>query len=126
MSYWYLATPYGRYPDGLDAAHKIACSNAALLIRAGIDVFCPIAHTHSIALHGDIPVLDHGFWMSVDRPFMDLAKGIIMLQMKSWEISKGMAYEQEVFTEAGKPIVWMQPGVIPDEFCIPLETFSNE
>lgn len=59
MSFYYLATPYSRYAAGIEAAFQAASEQAAILVRHGIPVFCPIAHTHPIAIHGDIDPFDH-------------------------------------------------------------------
>ena len=59
--FWYLATPYVKFPGGLAAAFVAACEQYALLIRAGVPAFCPIAHSHGAAVHGGIdPAADEG------------------------------------------------------------------
>ena len=118
MSYFYLATPYSRYPHGLRAAWQEACRNAAILAEAGVPIFSPIAMTYGMENYLN---KDHAFWMGVDRPMMESAKGCIMCRMQSWDVSRGMAQELQIFQEAGKPVIWMDPGVIPDEFL----EFSN-
>jgi hypothetical protein len=115
-SYWYLASPYSKYPDGLDAAFEEVCRAAALLIRAGVRVYSPIAHTHPIAKYGNIDPYDHGIWLPADEPFMKKGCGLIVLRAKSWEISYGISVEIERFTEAKKPLVYMDPGIVPSEF----------
>ncbi len=47
--YWYLATPYSKYPGGPEPACHEACKAAAWLIRHDVRCYCPIAHTHPIA-----------------------------------------------------------------------------
>ena len=113
VTFWYLATPYSRYPYGIEAAYSEACIQTALLIRAGIPVFSPIAHTHGVAVHGNIDPLDHTVWIPSDQPMMDAASGLIMLQMQGWQESFGMALEYEAFRDAGKDIVFMTPGHVP-------------
>ena len=113
MSYLYLATPYARYPDGHHAAFVEACKQAAILTKAGLPVFSPIAHSHPLALHGEIANTDHDFWMNVDRPMMDAAHGIIVCMMKGWIESHGMKYEIQTFERAGKPVYYMAPGHVP-------------
>lgn len=114
MSFYYLATPYSKYPAGIDAAFRDACLNAALLIRAGIPVFSPIAHTHPIAMEGEIDPFDHSVWLEADKAFMDAAKAIIVCQMEGWETSYGVRVEIEEFQQAGKPVYYMTEGVLPD------------
>lgn len=113
---FYLASPYSRYPHGLEAAFNVALDASALLIRHGVPVFSPIAHTHPIAIRSGIDPHDHKIWLPAERPIMDCASGLIMLRAESWEISYGMNVEREAFAVAGKPIVWMDPGVLPEAF----------
>lgn len=115
MTFFYLATPYSKYPAGLDAAFQEACRNAGLLIAAKIPVFCPIAHTHPIAMACEIDALDHSIWLPADQPMMDAACGIIVVMMDGWFESRGIEHELEAFTKAGKPIVYMEPGEVPDK-----------
>ncbi|HEV8492476.1 MAG TPA: DUF1937 family protein [Candidatus Angelobacter sp.] len=115
MSYWYLATPYSKYPDGITTAFRVACEQTALLVRARIPVFCPIAHTHPIALEGGIDPYDHTIWIPADKPFMECSKGLIFCKLPSWEISDGMRIEREFFESQKRPVIDMTPGVVPHE-----------
>ncbi len=114
MSYWYLATPYSKFPSGIDRAFEAACKESALLIRNRVPIYCPIAHTHPIAMEGDIDPFDHTIWLPADRPMMDAACGLIVCQMETWDISYGIAEEIKVFTAAKKPVIYMTPGIVPD------------
>lgn len=113
--FWYLGSPYSLYPGGPEQAFRDACLEAAVLIKAGIPVFSPIAHTHPIAVNGLMDLLDLSIWLPTDKPMMDAAKGIIVCKMEWWEKSKGVAHEIEVFSRVGKPIIYMTPGIVPDE-----------
>lgn len=112
--FYYLASPYSKYPGGLDEAYRVACRAAALLIKAGVPVFAPIAHSHGPAMLGGIDPLSHDIWLPADEPMMRAAKGLIVLKAESWQDSYGMAEEIRAFEEAGKPIVYMEPGVVPE------------
>lgn len=103
--YWYLATPYSCYRAGITEAFEEACRVSACLIRSGVRVFCPIAMTHPIAIHGGIDPLDHTTWMPQDRPLMDSATGLIVCEMPNWESSKGIREEVNIFHAADKPIM---------------------
>lgn len=105
--YWYLATPYSKFPGGIELAFKNACIAAAKLIKEGVKVYCPIAHTHPIAIHGGIDPLDHNIWMPVDKPLMEAAVGLLICKMPTWEESIGIAEEIKHFKENGKPIYEM-------------------
>jgi hypothetical protein len=114
MSFWYLATVYSKYRLGIVHAHAEACRQAALLVRAGIPVYSPIAHTHPIAIEGDIDPFDHEIWLEADRTFMEAAKGLIVCKMQGWEESYGIGVEIESFERQGKPIYYMEPDELPD------------
>jgi hypothetical protein len=111
--FYYLTSPYTRYPGGIYAAHADCCREAGLLMRAGISFFSPIAQGHSIARWGDIDALNQRMWMAFDRPMMDAACGLIVLQLPGWEASDGVDEEIKIFSAAGKPIVYMMPGTVP-------------
>ena len=110
--YVYLATPYSRYPAGIDAAFDEACRCAAWLILHQVRVYCPIAHTHPIARKGGIDPHAHAIWLPADMPFMDGAGAIVTAMMESWRDSYGIQQEISTFAKAGKPclfIEWPQP-----------------
>ena len=113
MTYWYLATPYSKWEAGLQDAFEQASKQAAVLVRAGIPVFCPISMTHPIAIHGGIDPYDYEVWIPADKALMDSAGGLIICQMEGWDDSKGIQIEIEVFQKAGKPIVYMKPDQVP-------------
>lgn len=109
--YWYLGTPYTRYPQGLAAAFRSAAKVAALLTNHGAAIYSPIVHGHCLALYGGIDPLDHDLWMRIDRPMVDGARGLIVAHLPSWRESRGLAHEIEVFTARGAPIFHLQPPV---------------
>ena len=115
MSFFYLATPYSRFAGGIDRAYEAACEQAALLIRAGVPVFAPIAHSHPIATYGELDPLDHEIWLPADKPMMDAARGLIVCKLPGWDSSYGISIEIEAFKSAGKPIFFMEPGEVPFE-----------
>ncbi|MCW2242253.1 DUF1937 family protein [Azospirillum canadense] len=113
MSFWYLATPYSLYAGGIDAAFRAACEQAAILLRSGIAVLSPIAHSHPISIHGGIDPLSHAIWLKADAPFMAAANGLIVCKLPGWTESYGVAEEIKAFEAMGKRVHYMQPGVVP-------------
>lgn len=105
--YVYVATPYSKYPCGIVAAFEEACRATAWLVQQGCKVFCPIAHTHPVAMHGGIDPLDHAIWIPADKPLMDGASALVVVQMPGWETSYGITIEVEEFTKRGKPIFYL-------------------
>jgi hypothetical protein len=112
--YWYLASPYSKYQAGIDAAWKDVCQQAGLVIQSGVPVYSPIAHTHPIAIYGNIDPYAHSIWLPADLPLMQNAKGLVVCKMQGWEESYGIEEEIKEFEKAGKPIVYMTPGEVPN------------
>lgn len=106
--YFYLATPYSRYPGGIEAAFVEACKAAAWLVRERIGVYCPIAHTHPVAMHGRVDPLDHRVWLPADAPLMEGAAGLIVCMMPGWEESYGIAQERAAFGWMEKETYFME------------------
>ena len=112
--FFYLATPYSAHPGGVETAFQEACLATAELIRAGIPVFSPIAHTHPVGKAGRMDLGDSTIWLPADQPMMDAAVGVIVVRLPGWEKSHGIGYEIEVFKTAGKPVLYIdQPASMP-------------
>ena len=101
--FYYLASPYSKWEGGLDDAAYVVSEIAGRLISRGLCVFCPIAHTHSVAYAADIEPLNHDIWLPMDEPFMRTARGLIVAGMKGWRDSYGIGEEIKHFAQAGKP-----------------------
>lgn len=106
--FWYVGTPYSRFPGGIEAGFRAACKVTAELLKAGHPVFSPIAHSHPLAIHGDINPTDHAVWLPADAPMMDAAHGLIVAMLPTWRDSYGLAHEIDVFAKAGKPIIYWE------------------
>ena len=104
VSIAYLATPYSKFPGGIKRAFVEASKLAARLMLAGVKVYSPIAHTHPLAVYGDIDPLDHYIWLPFDETMMTLASNLIVAHMHGWQESKGIKHEIEFFEKASKPI----------------------
>lgn len=104
----YLATPYTKYPGGVDAAFKDAARLAARLILNGYVVFSPIVHTHPIAVYGEIDHLDHELWMKLDRHMMNACDALVVAMMPGLEESVGVQIEIDYFYAAGKPVHFLE------------------
>lgn len=115
MTFWYLASPYSKYPLGLEDAFRAVCRARGLLVAAGIPCFAPIIHSHPVAEHGGLDPLDHNIWLPSERPIMDAAAGLIVLRICGWDTSYGVGVEMDFFRAKGLPIVFMDPGVVPGE-----------
>lgn len=103
--YWYLATPYSKYPRGIEAAFWDACAVAGRLLSEGVHTYCPIAHTHPIAEYGGLDHYSHALFLPLDEQMMEHAHGIIVVMMPGWHESKGIAHELEWFETRGRPSI---------------------
>jgi len=114
--FWYLATPYSKYPDGRKLAFEVACKQAGILTNAGVVVFSPIAHSHPLVIHGNVSGTDFAAWEAFDRAMIQASIGCIVCKMQGWQESEGIARELDIFRLQSKPIVEMEPGWVPAMF----------
>ena len=105
----YLATPYSKYESGLSMAFVDAARLTARLLKEGYKVYSPIAHTHPIAVYGNVDPYDHDIWMPFDQAMMDVSDILVIATFPGWEKSKGISIEIEVFKKAGKTICFLDP-----------------
>lgn len=109
----YLASPYTKYPAGFHMAAVDAARIAADLMRAGVKVYSPIAHTHPLALYGNLDPLDHSLWLPFDQTIMDLADACCIAgDMVGWESSFGVQHEMKTFWGQQKPVYRLCDGVV--------------
>lgn len=105
----YLATPYSRYPGGLVHAFWAAAELAGALLKAGVNVYSPIAHMHPIAMYSDLDPLDHSIWLPLDELMMRRCDVLIVAYLSGWDESTGIKREIEFFQTARKPILDLDP-----------------
>lgn len=112
-TFWYVGTPYSKYPAGLEAAFTMACRETARLAEQGIPVYSPIAHSHPISKFVSVSPTDHDFWVTFDKPMVDAAGGLIVVTAEGWQESRGLTHEILEFQKVGKPVVYWDPAVEP-------------
>lgn len=100
----YLASPYSKYPGGLERAFIEASRIAGKLIEKGMRVYSPIAHCHPISMYAGLDPLNLPLWLDVDEAMMAKADALIVAHMTGWQESSGIAHEVAFFEKAGKPI----------------------
>lgn len=105
----YLATPYTKYPKGIEEAFVDASKIAAALLSAGVKVYSPIAHCYPIAIHGDIDPLAHDIWLPYQETMMRVCAVLIVAQLPGWDSSYGVTFEIDHFERAEKPIFDLVP-----------------
>ncbi|WP_293857168.1 DUF1937 family protein [uncultured Alsobacter sp.] len=105
----YLATPYTKYPSGHVAAYLAASRVAGELVNQNIRVFCPVAHSHPVAVHGGVDPAAYDIWTYQNAAFLDLAHTLVVAKLPSWKLSRGVDEEIEAFIQAGKPVILTNP-----------------
>ncbi len=108
MTFKYLASPYSKYPGGVDAAYEEACWIAGRLWKAGVPVFCPIIQTHSLSKMVDLPATFE-FWASYDHTMIAASDGMIIAKMPGWQDSVGIQAEIAICAKLGKPVTYLDP-----------------
>jgi hypothetical protein len=91
----YLASPYS-HPDQVvrEERFRRVCKAAARLIDKGEAVFCPIAHSHPIEVHGNLQG-GWDYWSKQDIPFLEMCDEIVVLGFPGWDESEGVKAELE-------------------------------
>jgi nucleoside 2-deoxyribosyltransferase len=104
----YLASPYS-HPSAhvRQQRFEAACRAAAALLRAGIPVFSPIAHSHPIAQHGLPDTWE--FWRSIDREYLRRCRALVVLRLSGWDTSVGVQAEIELARRWGIPVIEVDP-----------------
>lgn len=111
-SFSYLATPYSKFPGGIEAAFIAASKLAGRLLTASVNVYSPIAHTHPIAIYSGIDSYDHKVWMPFDELMMEAASQLLVAHLPGWATSYGIGLEIEIFKKAGKSIFDLDPDTL--------------
>lgn len=105
----YLATPYNHpEPSVCLARFDYACLTASRLMHDGVHLFCPIAHTHPIAVLGNLPC-GWDYWQEYDRLMLTACDELWVVQMNGWDRSEGIKGEIGIANELGKRIFYLDP-----------------
>lgn len=106
--FWYMASPYSKFPGGLEAAEAAACEAAGWLINQGVHVFAPIPHSHGIAVRGAVDPSSHTVWLEQDQAIARSAVGLIIVELPTWECSFGVNEERKWFASWHKPEMFVK------------------
>lgn len=117
----YVASPYSHpNPTVRLERWKAVCRFAGRMLEDGYHVFSPIAHSHPIAIAGDIGTeFDH--WESLDMEMLRRCDELIVLQLDGWDASYGVLKEMRVAHDLKMKVRYVAPdaattppGSIPD------------
>lgn len=107
----YLASAYTRRTDK-QAAVREACEAATAMMRVGVKVFSPIAHSHTVAQFGGLDPLDGAFWAAQDLPLQDAAGAVVVLKSEGWAESDGISAEIAHAALMGQPVYGLEPNTL--------------
>ena len=103
MKLIYLASPYSHDdPEVRLGRFDAVCKMAGALMRTHL-VFSPIAHTHPIAVHCDLP-LGFAYWAEFDRRMISMCDEVWILRLPGWDLSVGVLAEIEIAKLLKKPL----------------------
>lgn len=104
----YLASAYS-HPDAAvrTTRYRAACWAAATMMRAGLLVFSPIAHSHPLTEYG----LPGGweFWRAFDERMINSCDEVRVLMLDGWQESRGISEEVKIAHRLGKPVWYVMP-----------------
>ena len=105
----YLATPYSKFKDGLDAAFEAASALNCRLMIEGVNAYSPIVQTHPMAKYGNVDPRNHSIWLKFDEVMMERSDSLVVAMMDGWGDSFGISYEIDFFRKAEKPVFYINP-----------------
>ena len=101
----YLASPYTHPSSQMKQKRfEIVCSVASLMIKRGMMMFSPIAHSHPICQYGIDLSGEWEFWEKYDKSMLRKCTRMIVLMLEGWKESRGIAAETEYAKSLGMPI----------------------
>lgn len=109
----YLASPYSDSDPAIrQYRFEIICRVAARLMKQERMIFCPIAHTHPIAVAGQLPT-GFDFWERYDKLMMDACAEIWVVTLDGWKESIGVGKEIAYMKSQDKLVRYID--ALPDE-----------
>ncbi len=120
----YVASPYNS-PNPVERAVRCYIVQSILALVYNDErshahcYYSPIAHFHPIAEIGELPK-DISFWHAIDRAVIDRCDAVMVLKMRGWEDSEGIAYEIAYAKCTGKPFVLIDVPLSYQEMCVAL------
>jgi len=104
--YWYVLTPYTKYPHGISRAFEDAVEVCQALLERGVNLFCPVAHSHHLAVQRNrLCPVDGAYWSGFNKPLLEASAGGILIRMRGWDESRGIDEELKYFDTTDKPVI---------------------
>ena len=104
----YLASPYTHTDPAIELSrYEQVCQQVARLMREGVHVFSPIAHSHGCTKYG-LPG-DWDFWQAIDVEWISMCSELWVLRIDGWAMSRGIAAEIDIANNLGKRVRYIDP-----------------
>jgi hypothetical protein len=105
----YLASPYSDPDENVRKRRfEEICEVSGTLMSAGNFVFCPIAHTHPIAVLTSLPT-GFDYWEEYDTRLIVACDELWVCTMDGWDSSIGVTSEIKIANANGKPTFMVSP-----------------
>ena len=103
----YIASPYshGSFDVRTDRFESV-CEYAGKLMRAGLVVYSPIAHSHPIARRCGLPT-DWKYWEKFDHAMITRCTSMRVLMLPGWEESTGVTAEIQIAQALGLEVEYV-------------------
>lgn len=105
----YLASPYSKYPHGLDMAVQHAAELVGKIMKRGLIAVSPIIVSHEVSKNSDIDPLSHEIWLAYDEGLLARCDLLIIAMLEGWEESVGIAWEIDYCERNNKAYVFLDP-----------------
>lgn len=105
----YLCSPYSHDdPVIRQTRYELAMDYKAMRMKEGVVLYSPIIESHLIAIDKNLPT-DFEFWKHYDFNILSQAKGVEVLMLDGWHLSKGVTQEVEFAKALDIPIIYVSP-----------------
>lgn len=105
----YLASPYSHpNPAVVEQRFQDVSRAAAMMTQDGLMVFCPIAHSHPMAVYGGLTG-NWEFWKAIDTEWIERCSELHLLMLPGWNTSTGVNAEVDIALKLGLPIFRRSP-----------------
>jgi hypothetical protein len=97
----------------MEARFRLVSTVAADIMRMFDDIylFVPIAHSHPLAIYGDMPG-DWEFWRGYDLAFLNFMDEFWICELEGWRDSTGVTAETERSLHLALPVRFVDPQTI--------------
>lgn len=108
----YLASPYSDPDPAVEEMRfKEVCKYAvALMNEGGVNIFCPIAHSHPLVEFGAPTHWE--YWAPFDYKLLESSDELWVLQLPGWDSSVGVAAEIKFAEKNNIPVRYVNPASI--------------